>query len=121
MTTGQIIKKLRIEKKMTQKELADILGYSDLSSISKIEKGVKELPTNKLSAVAEIFGVSVDALLNNSTTNTSEKVTLINVASLYGDGAAELLGLYSKLNFDGQKKLIEVTKDYSEIEKYKKQ
>ncbi|MBR0236029.1 MAG: helix-turn-helix transcriptional regulator [Clostridia bacterium] len=120
MTTGEIIKNLRIERKMTQRQLADLLGYSDLSSISKIEKGVKDLPANKFSAVAEIFGVSVDALLNQTSTSTNEKIVLMNVSSLYGKPAVDALLLFDKLNETGQHKALDTLDDLVEIEKYKK-
>lgn len=120
MTTGEIIKNLRIERQMTQHQLADLLGYSDLSSISKIEKGVKDLPANKFAAVAEIFGVSVDALLNQTSTSTNEKVVLMNVSSLYGKPAVEALTLFDKLNETGQQKALDTLDDLVEIEKYRK-
>lgn len=120
MTTGEIIKNLRIERKMTQRQLADLLGYSDLSSVSKIEKGVKDLPANKLSAVAEIFGISVDALLNQTSTSTDEKIVLMNVSNLYGKSAVEALTLFDKLNETGQHKALDTLDDLVEIEKYRK-
>ena len=120
MTTGEIIKQLRIERKMTQKELADLLGYSDLSSISKIEKGVKDLPASKFASLAEIFGVSVDSLLNKSTTDSSEKIVLMNVSSLYGKSAVEALKIFDKLNENGQQKALDMLNDLVEIEKYRK-
>ena len=39
MTTGDKIKQLRLERGLSQQELAAELGYTDRSSIAKIEAG----------------------------------------------------------------------------------
>lgn len=52
---GNRIKKLRIQHKMTQDELAHQLGYSSRSSINKIEIGRSELPQSKITLAANIL------------------------------------------------------------------
>lgn len=52
---GNRIKKLRIQHKMTQDELAQQLGYSSRSSINKIEIGRSELPQSKITLAANIL------------------------------------------------------------------
>ncbi len=47
------IKKRREELEMSQAELADELGYTDRSSIAKIEKGVNDITQSKIIAFAE--------------------------------------------------------------------
>ena len=76
------------------------------------------MPANKFSAVAEIFGVSVDALLNQMSTSTNEKIVLMNVSSLYGKPAVDALLLFDKLNETGQHKALDTLDDLAEIEKY---
>lgn len=56
------IKKYREEKKMTQVEVAEILGVKP-ATISKYEAGTLEPNIESLKKLAEIFGVSVDELL----------------------------------------------------------
>lgn len=57
------IKRCRKEAKMTQEELALRAGYTDRSSIAKIEKGVVDLPQSKIKQFADIFGVTPGHLL----------------------------------------------------------
>ena len=62
----QNIKKYRIEKKMTQDELAKKAGYTDRSSIAKIERGDVDLPQSKIHLIANALGVSAGALMGNT-------------------------------------------------------
>ena len=55
---GENLKKLRLARGMSQEELAKALGYTNRSSINKIEVGRSCLPTSKLKLAAEVLGVS---------------------------------------------------------------
>ena len=57
------IKRCRVEAKLTQEELARLAGYTDRSSIAKIEKGVVDLPQSKVKQFAEIFGTTPGHLM----------------------------------------------------------
>jgi transcriptional regulator with XRE-family HTH domain len=57
------IRSLRLEKRMTQDELARRAGYTDRSSIAKIERGVVDLPQSKIKQFADIFGVTPGHLM----------------------------------------------------------
>lgn len=57
------IKKYRNERGMSQERLAELMGYSEKSMISKIENGQVELGIGKIMKFAEIFGVPADALM----------------------------------------------------------
>lgn len=59
---GQRIKKLRIEHKMTQQQLADKLGVSK-NHISKIEPGMKVPSLDLFIVISDVFGVSLDYLI----------------------------------------------------------
>lgn len=65
MKIGQKIKKLRKLRGLTQEEFSKILGYSDRSTISKIEKDINDVPTEKLEKIAKALGVSVSELLED--------------------------------------------------------
>ena len=54
---GQKVKTLRISRGMSQDELAQRLGYTNRSSINKIELGKNDLPRNKVAQLAAILGV----------------------------------------------------------------
>ena len=58
MTIYDRIRTLRIEKGLTQEDVAKALGYNTRSTISRIEKGEVDLQRSKIAAFAELFGVS---------------------------------------------------------------
>lgn len=57
------IKRLRKEKGYTQDDLARLTGYTDRSSIAKIERGSVDLPQSKIKQFADIFGVTQSYLM----------------------------------------------------------
>ena len=57
------IKKYRNERGLSQERLAELMGYSEKSMISKIENGQVELGIGKIMKFAEIFGVPADVLM----------------------------------------------------------
>lgn len=74
--TGQTIKRLREEKKMTQAELAEIVGVSD-KAVSKWEtsKGLPDITL--IEGIAQALGVSVMELMSGETVinkNTSSNI-----------------------------------------------
>ena len=62
-TMGQVISALRKEKGMTQKELADKLNITD-KAVSKWERDLSCPDTALIPRLAEIFGVSLEELMN---------------------------------------------------------
>ena len=61
--TGELILKLRTEKSLTQKQLAELLSVSD-KAVSKWERGQGLPDISLLSKLSEIFGVNIEVLLN---------------------------------------------------------
>lgn len=60
------LKQARIEKNYTQTELAELLGYSNYTTVSKWESG-DSLPRGKeLKKLAKLFNLSTDYLLGLS-------------------------------------------------------
>lgn len=70
---GENIKKLRLEKELTQEALADFLGVT-FQSISRWERGESYPDITMLPCVAAFFGVSVDSLLGVSEASNEEKI-----------------------------------------------
>lgn len=70
-TFGEFLYKLRKEKGMTQAELAEKLGVTN-KAVSKWETGEAMPETSLLLPIAEIFGVTVDELLNGRRSQTEE-------------------------------------------------
>lgn len=61
-TLGTMIARLRKEKEMTQAQLADKMNVTD-KAVSKWERGLSCPDVGTLPRLAEIFGVSVDELM----------------------------------------------------------
>ena len=60
------IKKFRIEKKMSQQKLAELTGYTDRSSIARIENGKIDIPQSKIFLFAKALGVDPGTLYGES-------------------------------------------------------
>lgn len=61
------IRKYRIEKEMSQAELAMRTGYTDRSSIAKIEKGEVDLPQSKIILFAKALNIPAGTLIGDVT------------------------------------------------------
>ncbi len=59
---GQRIRALRMERGLTQQELADLIGISQ-NSISKIEPGLRVPSIDTFLVLAELFDVSIDYIV----------------------------------------------------------
>lgn len=71
------IKKYRKERGLTQDELAKKAGYTDRSSIAKIEKGIVDLSQSKIKQFADIFGISPGDLIGwDDDTSKKEKTDI---------------------------------------------
>ncbi len=90
--TGKRIREARISKGMTQLDLALKCGYTDSATIYKIEKGLQDIPSNRLSDLCKALDVSFNdikgdiiieyadgkAVVVERTENYSKKQMLIN-------------------------------------------
>ena len=65
ITIAYRIKTLREYKNLTQEELANIAGYNDKSSISKIENSGNNISLKKVNKIAEALNVSPSELLGD--------------------------------------------------------
>lgn len=96
MDKGKIIKQLRIENHMTQEELAAKL-HTTKQTIYKYESGiVTNIPSNKIQAMAKIFGVSPVEIMGLSN---------VGIPSAHGVPILGTIcagnGVYAEENFDG--------------------
>ena len=55
---GKNLKRIRLLRNMTQKELADRMGYTDRSTIAKIETGVIDPYISTVRKFAEVLNVT---------------------------------------------------------------
>lgn len=74
------IRQLREERGLSQDALAKLTGYTDRSSIAKIEKGLVDLQRSKIELFADALGTSVKALVGwDDTLSPSRKGVSINI------------------------------------------
>ena len=60
---GTKLRYLRRQKRMTQRKLADLLGFAAQSYINALETGKKQPTVQVVMRISQIFGVSTDILL----------------------------------------------------------
>lgn len=65
MLTGERIRNIREDKDILQQELADSIGMN-VSVLSRIEKGTRQLREDELTKIANKLGVTVDYLLGRT-------------------------------------------------------
>lgn len=68
---GKLIKELRKQKKLTQKELGEKLHITD-KAISKWERGLSIPDITMINKLAEIFEISVSELISGNIGNKEE-------------------------------------------------
>lgn len=70
------IKRFREEKGWSQTELAQKMGYSEKSSISRLEAGKLDPTVSQILTLCEVFGVDIDTLWGDK-----EPVTMVGLTS----------------------------------------
>lgn len=125
---GMNLKLARKKKKLKQKELAEMIGYTE-SSISKYEQGLIEIPNSVIDLLAKVLEISPADLLGesweteyNSDGKISEEVKTIELVKKYfGEKSLELLQQFHELNEPGKEKVLDYASDLALIPKYRKE
>ena len=78
MNIGKKIKAYREGKKMTQKEIAEVLGVEP-ATVSKYESGMLEPNLESLKRLSDVFEVYVDDLLKDEEELDISKINILNV------------------------------------------
>ncbi len=123
---GNRVKELRLEKEMSQDELAKRCGYGSRSTINKIELGITQ---SKIKAIAEALNVSIGTLLcwdemdsSHDTKKLQAEVEQIELDSTiekkYGKSAFEALTMFVQLDTLDQGRIIGSMETLLEDEKY---
>ena len=91
---GMMIAEKRKELGMTQLELAEKMGVTD-KAVSKWERDLSFPDVNTLPKLAEIFGMSVDELLNikSETMHAEEKKPISGILSLIPKAVCLAMGV----------------------------
>jgi transcriptional regulator with XRE-family HTH domain len=98
--TAKRLRELREAKKMSQGDIAKILGISRTAYV-KYETG-ESRPVRKLNELSTLFGVSSDYLLGISDSPLSENPNPNNKHPAFTDDEYKLLSNYRKLNHVGK-------------------
>lgn len=64
MNIGDKIKQRRMELKWSQRDLAAKMGYSQHTTITRIENGKIDISQSKVVKFSEVLGVSIEWLMN---------------------------------------------------------
>ena len=72
MTIGETIQRLRTKRRLSQEQLAELVGVSR-QAVSKWELGDAAPEVDKLRALAREFGVTVDELLSEEAPREPEQ------------------------------------------------
>lgn len=126
---GNRVKELRLEKEMSQDELAKKCGYGSRSTINKIELGINDIPQSKIKAIAEALNVSVGTLLcwdemdsSHDTKKLQKEVEQIELDSTiekkYGKPAFDILSMFVQLDIEDQAEIRGEIKQMLKGEKY---
>ena len=134
---GERIRQLRIQKGMSQEELATAVGYkseNSRSTVNKVEKGINDITQSRLKAYAKALGTTVAYLLgydaywdkcdkqfNSHGERNKESIAFDAVERAFGKEAVKLLILFSQLNEQGKEKALDSLYDLTEIIKYTEQ
>lgn len=125
---GRNIKQARKKRHLKQKELAELIGYTE-SSISKYEQGLIEIPNSVIEMIAKVLQVSPlqllgseewDEAFNPNGKLAKEAATVDFIEEFYGETALKLLETFNKLNELGRVKALSELEDLIEVPKYQK-
>ena len=112
MTFGERVKKIRLEKGLTQKELAEKCKI-DPANLRKYESGRQNPKIETIEKISKVLQVSIQYLLGWSDEKQQEKkIVELDIKT------NNMLRKYSHLNSTGQKKVEDYISDLCEINKY---
>lgn len=122
--TGDMIRKYRTEKGLTQKKLGELCGIAD-SNIRKYESGNQNPKIETLQKIADALDIPVNRLLAGkiiSRDELKEKLSEYGLTHLVPDTEEErtVLENCKKLNETGKKEAAKRVEKLTHLEKYTK-
>ena len=122
--TGDMIRKCRTEKGLTQKKLGELCGIAD-SNIRKYESGNQNPKIETLQKIADALDIPVKRLLAGkiiSRDELKEKLSEYGLTHLVPDTEEErtVLENCKKLNETGKKEAAKRVEELTHLEKYTK-
>lgn len=122
--TGDMIRKYRTEKGLTQKKLGELCGIAD-SNIRKYESGNQNPKIETLQKIADALDIPVNRLLTGKIINgdeLKEKLSEYGLTHLVPDTEEERIVLENckRLNETGKKEAAKRVEELTHLEKYTK-
>ena len=122
--TGDMIRKYRTEKGLTQKKLGELCGIAD-SNIRKYESGNQNPKIETLQKIADALDIPVNRLLAGkiiSRDELKEKLSEYGLTHLVPDTEEERIVLENckRLNETGKKEPAKRVEELTHLEKYTK-
>ena len=122
--TGDMIRKYRTEKGLTQKKLGELCGIAD-SNLRKYESGNQNPKIETLQKIADALDIPVNRLLAGkiiSRDELKEKLSEYGLTHLVPDTEEERIVLENckKLNETGKKEAAKRVEELTHLEKYTK-
>lgn len=107
MTIGQRIKDRRNELKMSQRDLCEKMGYSNHSTIGKIEAGKVDIPQSRIVQFSEVLGVSVAYLMGWDEKIKEDPVGMaqIHIEMIMDEDLSEIFEDFKSLD-KGKRKIV---------------
>ncbi len=138
LKVGNRIKQLRIQRELSQEELAKRCGYTSRSTINKIELGINDIPQSKIKVIAQALDVPISQILCldeinqnvddkhfdiyidkfDTPTDAERTKTIELIKKHFGKDALRILNFFQELNSIGKQKAIEDLEDLSNLPKY---
>ena len=127
MTIGQRIQFLRKERKITQKQLSEMIGKG-VSTVQKYEIDMIQPPNSVIKKIADALSVSLTEFFSVLNEEEQKKIlqeaikdadsTLKKGAIAAAADSKSILRYYEKLNLTGKRKVIQYAIDLSKISEY---
>lgn len=121
MSIGEDIKRMRIEKNMTQQELGQKLGGISQQQIGRWESDKANPKKETIEKIAKALDVDPYSLYSFDLANEELEKSINQNISQKGENEDKLLDNYRKLNDTGQDKAIEQVELLTKIPEYQKE
>ena len=124
MTIGERLKRLRIEKGLTQEEVGNILGITK-AAVQKYENGtITNFRSDTIRKLCKLFGIApayfiFDDVENDYSSTNSEQLRGM-IIKHFGERFVRFLDILDTLNEDGRQKIMTYIDDISQIEGYRR-
>lgn len=107
MSVGSTIKRLRLERGMTQSELGELLGVKK-AAVQKYESGqVQNLKQDTIRKLCDIFGKNPSLFVFDSQTLKNELDLLEKIESYYGEEVITILEAYENMDERNRLRLMD--------------